>query len=96
MSAPDPVRFGQDVVTTALQLCPLTPVIGPWRGTVRNAIWRPDNTQPSKNSATKRFLSTVIVGAVTRGAGRYQGTYGSFKLTRAGASADFNAVGTLI
>lgn len=56
MSASGPARFGADPATTALQLGPLAPLVGSWRGTGFNAIWRPDNTQPPQKSTIKRFL----------------------------------------
>lgn len=56
MSASGPARFGADSATTALQLGPLAPLVGSWRGTGFNAIWRPDNTQPPENSQIRRFL----------------------------------------
>jgi hypothetical protein len=56
MSASGPARFGADPTTSALQLGPLAPLVGSWRGTGFNAIWRPDNTQPPEKSAIRRFL----------------------------------------
>jgi hypothetical protein len=56
MSASGPTRLGADAATTALQLGPLAPLVGSWRGTGFNAIWRPDNTQPPENSQIRRFL----------------------------------------
>lgn len=52
-----PPRFQQGPITTALQLGPLAPLHGSWRGNGFNAIWRPDNpsSQPI-NGMIKRFL----------------------------------------
>jgi hypothetical protein len=51
-----PPRLQQGPLTTALQLGPLAPLVGSWRGPGFNAIWRPDNSQPPEDSAIHRFL----------------------------------------
>jgi len=52
-----PHRFQQGPVTTALQLGPLAPLAGAWKGTGFNAMWRPDNPESEpEGGQTKRFL----------------------------------------
>jgi hypothetical protein len=51
-----PARFQQGPITTALQLGPLAPLAGQWKGHGFNVMWRPDNPQSAPFSATKRFL----------------------------------------
>jgi hypothetical protein len=56
VSASRPPRFGQGPITTALNLGPLASLVGTWRGTGFNAIWRPDNPQSEPFSEIKRYL----------------------------------------
>jgi hypothetical protein len=51
-----PPRFQQGPVTTALQLGPLASLVGSWKGSGFNAIWRPDNPSSEPESDIKRFL----------------------------------------
>ncbi len=51
-----PPRFQQGPLTTALQLGPLAPLEGSWKGRGFNVMWRPDNPQSEPFSQTKRFL----------------------------------------
>jgi hypothetical protein len=51
-----PPRFGQGPITTALNLGPLASLLGTWRGTGFNAIWRPDNPQSEPFTEIKRYL----------------------------------------
>ncbi len=52
-----PPRFQQGLITTALQLGPLASLVGAWKGSGFNAIWRPDNPQSQPvGGQTKRFL----------------------------------------
>jgi hypothetical protein len=52
-----PPRFQQGPITTALNLGPLAPLAGSWRGGGFNVIWRPDNPESQPlGSMTKRFL----------------------------------------
>jgi len=51
-----PPRFQQGPLTTALQLGPLAPLAGSWKGRGFNVMWRPDNPQSEPFSQTKRFL----------------------------------------
>jgi hypothetical protein len=52
-----PPRFQQGPITTALQLGPLAPLAGSWKGTGFNVMWRPDNPQSQPvGGQTKRFL----------------------------------------
>jgi hypothetical protein len=52
-----PPRFQQGTLSTALQLGPLAPLVGSWKGRGFNVMWRPDNpkSQPI-GGQTKRFL----------------------------------------
>jgi hypothetical protein len=52
-----PPRFQQGPVKTALQLGPLAPLVGSWKGSGFNCMWRPHNKQSQPTTvATKRFL----------------------------------------
>jgi hypothetical protein len=51
-----PPRFQQGPIKTALQLGPLAPLAGSWKGRGFNVMWRPDNPQSQPGTATKRFL----------------------------------------
>jgi hypothetical protein len=51
-----PPRFQHGPVTTGLNLGPLAPLVGSWRGYGFNAIWRPDNPESPPQSMVKRFL----------------------------------------
>jgi hypothetical protein len=51
-----PPRFQQGPITTAMQLGPLAPLAGNWKGNGFNTIWRPDNPQSPPFGQTKRFL----------------------------------------
>jgi len=52
-----PPRFQQGLVRTALQLGPLAPLSGSWKGHGFNSMWRPDNPQSQPvGGTTKRFL----------------------------------------
>jgi hypothetical protein len=52
-----PPRFQQGPIKTALQLGPLAPLIGSWKGNGFNCMWRPHNKQSQPvGDATKRFL----------------------------------------
>jgi hypothetical protein len=52
-----PHRFQQGPLTTALQLGPLAPLAGSWRGSGFNTMWRPDNPESQPvGGQTKRFL----------------------------------------
>jgi len=51
-----PPRFQQGPITTALQLGPLAPLAGSWRGNGFNVMWRPDNPQSAPGTAIKRYL----------------------------------------
>ena len=52
-----PPRFQQGPITTALNLGPLAPLVGSWKGSGFNAMWRPDNPQSQPiGGQTKRFL----------------------------------------
>jgi hypothetical protein len=51
-----PPRFQQGPITTALQLGPLAPLAGNWKGRGFNVMWRPDNPQSPPFGQTKRFL----------------------------------------
>ncbi len=52
-----PPRYQQGPIKTALQLGPLAPLAGSWKGRGFNSMWRPDNpsSQPV-GGAIKRFL----------------------------------------
>jgi len=51
-----PPRFQQGPISTALQLGPLAPLVGSWKGRGFNVMWRPDNPQSPPFGQTKRFL----------------------------------------
>jgi hypothetical protein len=51
-----PPRFQQGPLTTALQLGPLAPLVGTWKGRGFNVMWRPDNPSSPPFGAIKRFL----------------------------------------
>jgi hypothetical protein len=52
-----PPRFQQGPIKTALQLGPLAPLVGSWKGRGFNSMWRPDNPQSQPvGGAIKRFL----------------------------------------
>jgi hypothetical protein len=52
-----PPRFQQGPITTALNLGPLASLVGSWRGSGFNTIWRPDNPESQPlNGTTRRFL----------------------------------------
>jgi hypothetical protein len=52
-----PPRFQQGPIKTALQLGPLASLVGSWKGTGFNTMWRPDNPQSQPvGGAIKRFL----------------------------------------
>jgi hypothetical protein len=51
-----PPRFQQGPLTTALNLGPLAPLAGSWKGRGFNVMWRPDNPQSQPFTQTKRFL----------------------------------------
>jgi hypothetical protein len=57
LAVPVPPRFQQGPITTALNLGPLAPLAGSWKGSGFNAMWRPDNPQSQPiGGKTKRFL----------------------------------------
>jgi hypothetical protein len=75
-----PRRFGEGPITTALNLGPLASLVGSWRGSGFNVMWRPDNTKSPGFGGIHRFLELnltsdsfdfrVIPGVVpNRGAG---------------------------
>ena len=51
-----PPRFQQGPITTAVNLGPLAPLAGSWKGRGFNVMWRPDNPQSQPFTQTKRFL----------------------------------------
>jgi hypothetical protein len=51
-----PPRFQQGPLTTAVDLGPLAPLAGNWKGRGFNVMWRPDNPDSPPFSQTKRFL----------------------------------------
>jgi hypothetical protein len=51
-----PPRFQQGPLTTAMNLGPLAPLAGSWKGRGFNVMWRPDNPQSPPFGQTKRFL----------------------------------------
>ena len=51
-----PPRLQQGPISTLLQLGPLASLVGSWKGSGFNAIWRPDNPESQPGTQTKRFL----------------------------------------
>jgi hypothetical protein len=60
-----PPRFQQGPITTALNLGPLAPLAGTWKGNGFNAMWRPDNPQSQPiGGQTKRFLELNLTSEI--------------------------------
>jgi hypothetical protein len=51
-----PPRFQQGTLATLVELGPLAPLAGAWKGRGFNVMWRPDNPDSPPFSQTKRFL----------------------------------------